>query len=531
MATNTNQAPIEQSRKSEDEQRARAEVARQGIDQLAQQAAEMRMVDKYIQLKADATQSSLDEVKKKTEAARKAEVDAREASNNMQKAEADLKAAAVKLDVEARDAETTATQKKLQAQEAPADQALQQAAIEAEKTAQAKRGLAITANASAEKPETDQNIAGLRQTEQALLAASSRARDEETAALAALEKARHEEELLRSKLQSASSGRWQAFWSKIAPLITPESLIGATLLTIGGLGLWFITQAIFKSEFLVILKDVNVARGLITLLVALSAVIIAMIVTLYAIVSTDKEFLEKKFGFGKEIFTAFVGILGTIIGFYFASDHSGDSRAESPPPFLSFDQSKAPHPGENVKFTTLMYTGKPPFHWVISSRPEGIMGVGDDPDGYIEAQVPIPTELLAEEYAIRLTVTDNGGNKIAEPEGKLTVIGKNPPTDASSGGGSPGSELSVDPNEVKAGGTFTLKSKVSSGEGAAYEISFNPDMMPKVTGEATTAGQIERMVEIPATTSPGDYTVKLRVTDTKGITLLEAERKLKVIPQ
>lgn len=361
MTTDINQTPIEQLRKGEEEERARAEAARQGVYQITQQVEEARTVDDHIQLKANATKSALNEVKKKTEAARRAEVDARGATNNVQKAETDLKAVAVKLDVEARDAETTAAQKKQEAQEAPDDQALQQAAIEAEKTAQAKRALAITANASAEKPETDQKIAGLRQTEQALLSASSKARDEEAAAFAALEKARHEEEIFRSKLHSASTGRWQAFWSKVSPLITPESLIGASLLILGMFGIGIIAYAIFFGDFLIRVKDVNVARGLITFLVALSAVIIAIIVTLYAIVSTDKELLEKKFGFGKEIFTAFVGILGTIIGFYFASDHSGDgdSRIEPPTPFLSFDLSKA-HPGDKVKFTTLIYKGKPP---------------------------------------------------------------------------------------------------------------------------------------------------------------------------
>ena len=525
MTTNSNQASIEQSRKTEDEQRVGAEVKRQGIDQLEHQANETRMVDNHIQLKANVTQSALNEVKKKTEAARKAEVDARGATNEVQKAEADLKAAAVKLDVEARDAETTATQKKQQAQETPADQALQQAAIDAEKTAQAKRALAITANAFAEKPETDQNIAGLRQTEQALLAASSGSRDEEAAALAALEKARQEEELFRSKLQSSSSGRWQAFLSKVSPLITPESLIGASLLVLGMFGIGIIAYAIFFGDFLIRVKDVNVARGLITFLVALSAVIIAIIVTLYAIVSTDKELLEKKFGFGKEIFTAFVGILGTIIGFYFATDHNGDSKTEPPPQFLSFDLSEA-HPGDKVKFTTLMYTGKPPFKWVISSKPEGIRGAGFDPDGYIEAQLPIPAELPGEEYAIKLTVTDSEENKVAEPEGKLTVIGKKPP----SGGISPEPELSVDPREVKAGESFTVKSKVSSDDAAIYEISFDPNIIPKITKTATTAGPIEERIGIPATTPAGDYAVIFRVIDTMGKVLEEKKGELIVIP-
>jgi hypothetical protein len=526
MTTNTNQAPIDQSRKNEDEQRARAEVARQSIDQLTQQVIEARMVDKHIQLKVDATQSALDEVKKKTEASRKAEAEAREATNNVQKAEADLKAVAAKLDVETRDAETTASQKKQQAAEAPSDMALQQAATEAENIAQAKRTSANTAKTAAEKPETDQNVADLRQKEQALLTASSKARNEETTALATLEKARREEEFFRSKLKS--SGRWEAFLSKFSPLITQESLIGATLLVLGGIGIGIIGYAIFFTDFLVRVKDVNVARGLITFLVALSAVIIAMIVTLYAVVSTDKELLEKKFGFGKEIFTAFVGILGTIIGFYFATDHSGDSRTEPPPPFLSFDLSET-HPGDEVKFTTLMYTGKPPFDWIISSMPQGITGHGSDPDGYIEAQVPIPADLSVDEYDIKLTVTDSEKNTIAEPVGKLKVIGT--PTVAPPGSSTPVSELSVEPSEVKAGEPFTVKSKVPSDAGTDYEISLDPPVMiTNNKDNVTTAGPIEKRVVIPADTTAGDYTVKLRVTDSMGKTLLETG-KLKVIPQ
>lgn len=392
----------EQTRKSEDEQRARAEVARQGIDQSAQQALEARLLDAHIRLKADATQTALEEVRRKTDAARKAEDKTREAINNVDKAEADLKAKAAKLEADARDAETMAQQKKQQAQEASADQALQQAAIEAEKTAQEKRASADTAKATAERPETDQNVADLRKAEQNALAAASKARGEETAALAAWERARREEDLFRSKLQPAASGRWQAFWSRVSPLITPENVIGASLLLLGTFGIGIIAYAIFFGDFLVRVKDVDVARGLITFLVALSAVIIAMIVTLFAIVSTDKDLLEKKFGFGKEIFTAFVGILGTIIGFYFATDRSGP---EPPTPFLSFDSSEA-HSGDKVKFTSLVYTGKAPFDWEISSEPEGIARSGFDADRYIEAQLPIPAGLSGE-YTIKLTVTDS----------------------------------------------------------------------------------------------------------------------------
>jgi chemotaxis protein histidine kinase CheA len=527
MTTPMNQTPIENLRKSEDEARSRAEVARQGIEQLEHQANKTRIIDDQIQLKTNATQLALREVKKKTETARKAEAEAQEAANHVEKAEAELKAAkayAEKLYADTKEAEEVAKQKKTEAEGGQNDQTLKQAAEEAEKAAKEKRELADRAKITAENPEKNQKIAELRQKEEELLIASRKARDEESAAVNALKKAREEEELFRSKLQSTSSSRWQSFLAKISPLMTPESLIGASLLVLGAIGLTWITGAIFNVDFLVKLKDVNVARGLITLLVALSVVIIAMIVTLYATVSTDKEFLKEKFGYGKEIFTAFVGILGTIIGFYFASDHSSAGATETPPQFLSFDPSEG-HPGDKIKFTTLMYSGNPPFNWEISSIPEGIMGQGSDSDSYIEAQVIIPERLpygiqsLEKGYDIKLKVTDSDNKVIAEPRGKLKV---NSP---------PELELLADPKEVKAGDTFTLKSNASLGEGFSYEIYFNPEIMPKITGIAETSGQIQSIVEIPGTAPAGDYNMVLKVTDSSGKILEEKKGKFVITRQ
>ena len=62
----------------------------------------------------------------------------------------------------------------------------------------------------------------------------------------------------------------------------------------------------------------NVARGLITFLVAIVTVAIAIILTLSAVMSSSKDYKER-FALGKEILTIFIGVLGTIVGFYFGS--------------------------------------------------------------------------------------------------------------------------------------------------------------------------------------------------------------------
>src|SRR4051812_19847824 len=82
--------------------------------------------------------------------------------------------------------------------------------------------------------------------------------------------------------------------------------------TCGVLILIFIAIGIFSSRgFLGSLKDVEIARGLITFLVVFTTVAIALILALYAIVTPNMEttVLKDRFGFGKEILTSLIGIL------------------------------------------------------------------------------------------------------------------------------------------------------------------------------------------------------------------------------
>lgn len=71
------------------------------------------------------------------------------------------------------------------------------------------------------------------------------------------------------------------------------------------------------AEVLKRLQDVAYARGVITFLVALSAIALAFMFAYQAF--TDEKISDNGFRRGREVLTGIMGILGTIVGFYFGS--------------------------------------------------------------------------------------------------------------------------------------------------------------------------------------------------------------------
>ncbi len=98
----------------------------------------------------------------------------------------------------------------------------------------------------------------------------------------------------------------------VTPMQWVASLIG--LLTIAGM-VWVIVNG---GEFL---QDPLKARGLITFSVAIVTVAIALIMVFYLVFATgSSDEIKDRFGLGKDILLVFVGILGTIMGFYYGSN-------------------------------------------------------------------------------------------------------------------------------------------------------------------------------------------------------------------
>lgn len=94
---------------------------------------------------------------------------------------------------------------------------------------------------------------------------------------------------------------------------------GAALLVVFGLVVAaFLTFGLFTSDFLIVIASQDAARGLITFLVSFTSI---AIITLVAIATfwLSAEDLERRFSYAKDIVSIIVGVLGTILGFYFGS--------------------------------------------------------------------------------------------------------------------------------------------------------------------------------------------------------------------
>jgi hypothetical protein len=89
-----------------------------------------------------------------------------------------------------------------------------------------------------------------------------------------------------------------------------------------------------KSQFLQIIAEQRVARGLITFLIAITTVGIAIILALSSVSGEATDADDKRFDRGKQVLTMLIGVLRTIVGFYFGSAAPQQTSTASPQPTI-----------------------------------------------------------------------------------------------------------------------------------------------------------------------------------------------------
>ncbi len=122
-------------------------------------------------------------------------------------------------------------------------------------------------------------------------------------------------------------------------------------------------------------------RSMITFLIAVVTVGIALILVLASIVS-DSPDREKRFSQGKEVLTALLGVLGTIVGFYFGISQDQVKGLYFDPVVISKEAN------EPVTLSTSVRGGKAPYSFKITFTPASISPVEDTSlDGHIKATI------------------------------------------------------------------------------------------------------------------------------------------------
>ncbi len=200
---------------------------------------------------------------------------------------------------------------------------------------------------------------------------------------------------------------------KFAQLL-PNLIYGAVAVLILVVIIWGLSG---QGGFLESLSDRAVARGLITFLITFTTVGIAIILAVSTIFSSSGDEEDKRFDKGKQVLSVLIGLLGTIVGFYFGS--STDIKATPTtvgaqvlaiaPANVSNLQPKK---GEKVTISSFVSGGKAPYVYSITFDPPLLPAVKDAkaPDGVIRQEVAVPDTLAADaqvKYQISVTDSDN----------------------------------------------------------------------------------------------------------------------------
>jgi hypothetical protein len=271
----------------------------------------------------------------------------------------------------------------------------------------------------------------------------------------------------------------------------------------------------------------------------------AMVLVLYPITGSDSQNLglKDRFMMSKEILMLFVGILGTIVGFHYGSDHASNGTV-SDNFIVSPSEVQA---GSPTTLVSVLTHGTPPYTYEVSSEPAGFEKKGQILDNVINVQLNAPADIKADTaYKITLTAKDTNETEVAKLN-RLVMVKKPPtasipagnpqsggtsetnPSSNAAGNPQPGGtsettpELTLKADSIKPGEKLELEGKIAPG--GKYRIKTVPSL--KIgTGAADTTdnktsadGNIKESFTLPDDVTPASYTITLELLGPDGKSL------------
>ncbi len=124
-----------------------------------------------------------------------------------------------------------------------------------------------------------------------------------------------------------------------------EVITEFALLATGLIVVLFIFWALFRTDLITVLSDASRARGLITFLFAFITIAVVFVVVIAVLWMGKDEDIDGRFNKAKDVITILVGILGTIIGFYFGNTRQEPAPVAGPPSSIQSPSPTVTPPG------------------------------------------------------------------------------------------------------------------------------------------------------------------------------------------
>jgi hypothetical protein len=142
----------------------------------------------------------------------------------------------------------------------------------------------------------------------------------------------------------------QEQWTEISLFI-----VFAVMLVVMGIFLWG------NASLLQNLRDPSYARGVITFLIVVAAIALGMFLTVQTFFGVgDVKEQEEKFRRGREIHSVLVGVMGTIVGFYFGNTEKPSQELKVAPMQVVATAGGGKH------LTTYVSGGTAPYRYLLT---------------------------------------------------------------------------------------------------------------------------------------------------------------------